>query len=180
MIRTPIALLLLASLASSTPGQTPDERRARLREAYLRAGSAAEKEAIRAEMRAMTAGSDALDALLESLRSGERGDAIRRSFHDHFLPLGMRGAREAMERIRRAGLLDAFLAAVLRSESGGEVDPTLREGVRILMETGRLDVFAELRAIVSRCGAGRRPRGGRGPGGRRSRCGPGRGPADPR
>lgn len=89
------------------------------------------------------------EAIFADLKAGKADDATRRRIAEHFGPAGMAESRALMTAIRQAGLLDAFLDATLRDAEGGPVAPELREAVRILMETGRLDVYAETLATTS-------------------------------
>jgi hypothetical protein len=88
-------------------------------------------------------------AILADLQSGKADEATRARIAAYFGPAGMAESRELMAAIRKAGLLDAFLDATLRNAEGGPVAPELRDAVRHLMETGRLDVYAETLATTS-------------------------------
>lgn len=82
-------------------------------------------------------------AFVEDLRAGDISDEHRDRLHRQFAPLGLDASHTVMDAIRGAGQLDHFLDASLRDEDGGAVNTTLRGGVRRLMETGRLDAYAE-------------------------------------
>lgn len=88
-------------------------------------------------------------AFVEELRAGNAGDEHRDRLRRQFAPLGLDASHAVMDAIRGAGQLDNFLNAALRDAEGDAVNATLRDGVRRLMETGRLDVYAETLTATS-------------------------------
>jgi hypothetical protein len=87
--------------------------------------------------------------VLDALRSGKKDDATRQMIAEYFKPLGMEASHATMEKIRKEGLLDNFLDATVRDEHGNPPQPALKDGLRRLMETGRLDVYAETLATTT-------------------------------
>jgi hypothetical protein len=87
--------------------------------------------------------------VLDALRSGKTDDATRQMIADYFKPLGMADSHATMEKIRNEGLLDNFLDATVRDEHGNPPSDQLKDGLRRLMETGRLDVYAETLATTT-------------------------------
>lgn len=88
-------------------------------------------------------------AFIEDLRAGRTDEAFRSRLHRSFAALDMDGSHTVMEAIRQEGLLDPFLHATLRDADGNPVDPRIHDGMREMMETGRLDIYAETLASTS-------------------------------
>ena len=86
--------------------------------------------------------------LLDDLRAGRTDDGFRSFLYGFFAALDAPDSHEAMELVRSAGLLDGFLAATLRDENGDAVPAIVTEAVGRIMETGRLDVYAETLASI--------------------------------
>lgn len=85
----------------------------------------------------------AAEAVADALLNGRTTDAARAAIRDLFGPLGVKGSTAAMDAIRGAGLMGAFLDATLRDKDGNPVDPRVRAAIERMMESGRLDVYAE-------------------------------------
>ena len=81
--------------------------------------------------------------VMEALRSGRTDDATRQMIAEYFVPLGMEASHETMESIRQEGLLGVFIQATVRDDAGSPPGPELTAGLTRLLETGRLDVYAE-------------------------------------
>ena len=79
----------------------------------------------------------------EGLRSGRTDDAFRDGMHEVFSAASVDESHQMMEEIRSEGLLDAFLDASLRDEDGDPSDPMIKDAMRKVFETGRLDAYAE-------------------------------------
>lgn len=87
--------------------------------------------------------------VLEALRSGKTDAATRQMIADYFGPLGMDASHATMETIRQEGLLDVFIQATVRDSAGNPPGPELTAGLTRLLETGRLDVYAETLATTA-------------------------------
>ncbi|MEJ7730796.1 MAG: hypothetical protein WKG00_16455 [Polyangiaceae bacterium] len=90
----------------------------------------------------------AAEAIADALLAGDTSDAARARIAAYFGPLGVNGSQAAMQGIRDAGLLDTFLDTTLRDAQGKPVDARVRAAVEQMMETGRLDVYAETLATT--------------------------------
>lgn len=86
---------------------------------------------------------DDIDGIVNGLQNGRIDDDMRAAIADHFGPLGLDGSKESMDKIRDAGLMDQFLDATLRTDDGAAIDPQLKSGIADMMNTGRLDSYAE-------------------------------------
>lgn len=86
--------------------------------------------------------------LLAALRAGRTDNALRTELASYFQSATHERSHETMEDIRAASLLDQFLAAALRDDQGRPVDPAIRDGIHAIMQTGRLDVYAETLATI--------------------------------
>lgn len=86
---------------------------------------------------------------VDLVRDGQADDATRDALGAHFAGLSVAESKEAMDAIRAEGLLDDLLHATLRDEHGDPVDPRMHEAARQMMETGRLDAYAETLATSS-------------------------------
>jgi Flp pilus assembly pilin Flp len=85
----------------------------------------------------------AATAIATALLTGDTSDAARQQIADYFGPLGVEGSKAAMDAIRQDNLLGTFLDTTLRAADGQQVDPRVRDAVTRMMNSGRLDVYAE-------------------------------------
>lgn len=86
---------------------------------------------------------------VDLVKSGKTDEATRTAIGDHFAGLTAAESTEAMDAIRAEGLVDDFLDATLRDENGKAVDPRIHEAAKKMVETGRLDAYAETYARSS-------------------------------
>ncbi len=129
--------------ARSTPfGATATLRKgiAATRTAILKGPATARASAV---MAAAPRGQVTEAQVMDALRSGRTDDATRQMIADYFAPLGMDASHETMEGIRHEGLLGAFIQATVRDDAGNPPGPELTAALTRLLETGRLDVYAE-------------------------------------
>jgi Flp pilus assembly pilin Flp len=85
----------------------------------------------------------AADAISRALLAGDTSNAARDRIAAYFQPLGVTGSNQAMQAIRDAQLMSPFLDTTLRAADGQSVDPRVRLAVEKMMNSARLDVYAE-------------------------------------
>lgn len=90
-----------------------------------------------------------VQGVLDIVENGAVDDASRAALAARFQGMTVAQSHEAMDAIRDRGLLGTFLDQTLRDASGKAVDPRIRAGVKEMMETGRLDAYAESLATTS-------------------------------
>jgi hypothetical protein len=87
--------------------------------------------------------------VVDLVKTGTVDDATRTALADKFKAMDGDTSHAAMEAIRAEGLQDTFLDQVLRDENGKAVDPRIKTAVSDMMNTGRVDVYAETLASTS-------------------------------
>lgn len=78
-----------------------------------------------------------------ALKDHKTDDATRDMIASYFAPLDMAQSHEAMQKIRDEGLLDEFVDATVRDVNGKPAADSVKQGVTKILETGKLDVYAE-------------------------------------
>jgi len=89
-----------------------------------------------------------LDNVVDSLKAGKKDDETRAMIGQYFAPLGMAESNAAMQRIRDEGLMDNFIDATARDKDGNPVTQEAKDALKLVMGSGRLDVYAETLATV--------------------------------
>ncbi|HVE81431.1 MAG TPA: hypothetical protein VND93_01230, partial [Myxococcales bacterium] len=84
-----------------------------------------------------------IDDVVTALKDGKKDDATRTMIHDFFAPLNMADSKAAMDRIRSEGLVDQFIDAAARDANDKPVDPQVKDALKQVFNSGRLDVYAE-------------------------------------
>jgi hypothetical protein len=84
-----------------------------------------------------------IDAITDKLKAGDTSDATRTMIGDYFAPLNMADSKAAMDKIREQQLLPQFIDAAARDANGKPVTPEVKAGLQVMMNTGKLDVYAE-------------------------------------
>ncbi|HZN95543.1 MAG TPA: hypothetical protein VFB81_22680, partial [Myxococcales bacterium] len=74
--------------------------------------------------------------------------ATRTMIATYFAPLSMAESTVAMNRIRTEGLVEEFVDATARDVNGDPVAQEVKDGLVEIMNSGRLDVYAETLATV--------------------------------
>ena len=87
--------------------------------------------------------------IIDGLKAGDASPEFRKGVGDYFRGQDMAGCKATMDAIRKEGLLGNFLDATVRDENGNPPGAELKAALTTLMETGKVDVYAETLATAT-------------------------------